>query len=97
MAQICEVIVDIAHANVDRLYSYRVPEGMLVSPGSHVLVPFGNGNRQREGFVIRVMEQEETAVSDETQSSVTLKPLLRVIEPYPILTPAEFWRRHGGV
>ena len=89
MAQICEVIVDIAHANVDRLYSYRVPEGMLVSPGSHVLVPFGNGNRQREGFVIRVMEQEETAVSDETQSSVTLKPLLRVIEPYPILTPEQ--------
>ena len=89
MAQICEVIVDIAHANVDRLYSYRVPEGMLVSPGSHVLVPFGNGNRQREGFVIRVMEQEKTAVSDETQSSVTLKPLLRVIEPYPILTPEQ--------
>ena len=89
MAQICEVIVDIAHANVDRLYSYRVPEGMLVSPGSHVLVPFGNGNRQREGFVIRVMEQEETAVSDETQSSVTLKLLLRVIEPYPILTPEQ--------
>ena len=89
MAQICEVIVDIAHANVDRLYSYRVPEGMLVSPGSHVLVPFGNGNRQREGFVIRVMEQEETAVSDETQSSVTLKPLLRVIEPYTILTPEQ--------
>ena len=89
MAQICEVIVDIAHANVDRLYSYRVPEGMLVSPGSHVLVPFGNGNRQREGFVIRVMEQEEPAVSDETQSSVTLKPLLRVIEPYPILTPEQ--------
>lgn len=89
MAQICEVIVDIAHANVDRLYSYRVPEGMLLSPGSHVLVPFGNGNRQREGFVIRVMEQEETTVSDETQSSVTLKPLLRVIEPYPILTPEQ--------
>ena len=89
MAQICEVIVDIAHANVDRLYSYRVPEGMLVSPGSHVLVPFGNGNRQREGLVIRVMEQEEIAVSDETQSSVTLKPLLRVIEPYPILTPEQ--------
>ena len=89
MEQTCEVIVDIAHANVDRLYSYLVPEGMLVFPGSHVLVPFGNGNRQREGFVIRVMEQEETAVSDETQSSVTLKPLLRVIEPYPILTPEQ--------
>ena len=46
MERICEVIVDIAHANVDRLYSYLVPDGMLVSVGSHVLVPFGSGNRQ---------------------------------------------------
>ncbi|MDP3446784.1 MAG: primosomal protein N' [Eubacteriales bacterium] len=91
MGQTCEVIVDIAHANVDRLYSYIVPDGMLVFVGSHVLVPFGSGNRQREGFVIRVMEAvEPTADHDENQPSpVALKPLLRVIEPYPILTPEQ--------
>lgn len=91
MEQTCEVIVDIAHANVDRLYSYIVPDGMMVSIGSHVLVPFGNGNRQREGFVIRVMDaQAPHAERDETQPSpAALKPLLRVIEPYPILTPEQ--------
>lgn len=91
MERICEVIVDIAHANVDRLYSYLVPEGMMVAIGSHVLVPFGNGNRQREGFVIRVMEASEMPTErDETQPTpVSLKPLLRVIEPYPILTPEQ--------
>ncbi|NTU77551.1 MAG: DEAD/DEAH box helicase family protein, partial [Alphaproteobacteria bacterium] len=90
MEQTCEVIIDIAHANVDRLYSYLVPEGMLVFPGSHVLVPFGSGNRQREGFVIRVLDAQETPVcADETQTPMSLKPLLRVIEPYPILTPEQ--------
>ncbi|MEA5049062.1 MAG: primosomal protein N' [Eubacteriales bacterium] len=96
MEQICEVIVDIAHANVDRLYSYLVPEGMPVLPGSHVLVPFGSGNRQREGFVIRMQEP----VSDDSQllqseNAPVLKRVLRVIEPYPILTPEQidlaFW------
>jgi primosomal protein N' len=96
MEQTCEVIVDIAHANVDRLYSYLVPEGMLVFPGSHVLVPFGSGNRQREGFVIRVLDALETPVcADDAQTPMSLKPLLRVIEPYPILTPEQidlaFW------
>ncbi len=89
MEPTCEVVVDIAHANVDRLYSYLVPDGMAVVPGSHVLVPFGSGNRQREGFVIRVNPASESARESAAQTSVSpaaLKPLLRVIEPYPILT-----------
>ncbi len=98
MDSICEVIVDIAHANVDRLYSYTIPDEIRVYPGSHALVPFGSGNRQREGFVIRVHGAvEETAASKEgdSPSPAVLKPLLRVIEPYPILTPEQielaFW------
>ncbi len=92
MEQTCEVIVDIAHANVDRLYSYIVLDGMQIFPGSHVLVPFGSGNRQREGFVIRVSDAEEAPAAtqgDAAPSPVPLKPLLRVIEPYPILTPEQ--------
>ncbi len=87
MEQICEVIVDIAHANVDRLYSYLVPEGMPVVPGSHVLVPFGSGNRQREGFVIHVTGPADPAApSGQPENTPVLKRVLRVIEPYPILT-----------
>ena len=67
-----------------------------VQVGSHVLVPFGSGNRQREGFVLRVLDSKETNESvDETAQSITLKHVLRVIEPYPILTPEQidlaFW------
>ena len=77
MNQICEVIVDIAHANVDRLYSYLIPDGLQVFVGSHVLAPFGSGNRQREGFVIRVFTMEEFLKAQESANGdvpISLKP-----------------------
>ncbi len=87
MQQACEVIVDIAHANVDRLFTYLLPEGLTLPAGSHVLVPFGSGNKPREGFAIRVFEYDaESAESTPEQTAVTLKTVLRALEPYPILT-----------
>lgn len=87
MQQACEVIVDIAHANVDRLFTYLLPEGLTLPAGSHVLVPFGSGNKPREGFAIRVFEYEAAnAESTPEQTAVTLKTILRALEPYPILT-----------
>ncbi len=87
MQQACEVIVDIAHANVDRLFTYLLPEGLTLPAGSHVLVPFGSGNKPREGFAIRVFEYEAaSAESTPEQTAVTLKTILRALEPYPILT-----------
>jgi len=87
MQQACEVIVDIAHANVDRLFTYLLPEGLTLPAGSHVLVPFGSGNKPREGFAIRVFEYDAvSAESTPEQTAVTLKTVLRALEPYPILT-----------
>ena len=51
-----EIIIDIAHASVDRLFTYRVPEELSILPGQHVLVPFGHGNAQKEGFVLSLTE-----------------------------------------
>ena len=87
MQQACEVIVDIAHANVDRLFTYLLPEGLTLPAGSHVLVPFGSGKKPREGFAIRVFEYDASdAVQSAEQPAVTLKTILRTLEPYPILT-----------
>ena len=50
-----EVIVDIASEQVDRVFTYRVPDafsGMLFQ-GSRVRVPFGF--REKEGFVHNLM------------------------------------------
>jgi primosomal protein N' (replication factor Y) len=97
MEQYCEVIVDIAHANVDRLFTYLVPEGLTLSAGSHVLVPFGSGNRQREGFVLNVFSPDDEKA--ELLPDVVYKNVLRVLEPYPILTQEQIalakWMQKG--
>ena len=36
-----EIIVDIASEQVDRVFTYRVPDGMELEPGFRVKVPFG--------------------------------------------------------
>ena len=74
-----KVIVDVAHSNVDRLFTYEIPGNLSVSVGQRVLVPFGGNNRNTEGFVI---EKSDTA----PESISTIKHIIRTMEPYPALT-----------
>ena len=71
-----EIVVDIAHSAVDRRFTYRIPEGLPVSVGHHVLVPFGQGNHVKEGFVVAQKEQTDYP---------EVKDIARIIEPYPVL------------
>lgn len=88
MCRFAEVIIDIAHAEVDRLFTYQIPDGMPVEPGHHVLIPFGNSNKAKEGFVIRLL-------SEPLNYAGTCKSILRIIEPYTVLTNEQlslaFW------
>lgn len=72
-----EVIVDIAHSAVDRRFTYRIPEALPVELGHHVLVPFGQGNHTKEGFVVALKE---------TADYPNIKEIARIIERYPVLT-----------
>ena len=47
-----EVIVDIAHSEVDKIFEYRAAEG--VREGSRVRVPFGSSTV--DGYVMRLKE-----------------------------------------
>ncbi len=49
-----DVIVDISHEKLDRSFQYLVPEELErdICVGMVVSIPFGNGNRQRKGYVI---------------------------------------------
>lgn len=55
------VIVDITHEKLDKIFQYRVPDALqtLVHPGTAVTVPFGNGNRQIQGYVIGLTGQTD--------------------------------------
>ena len=48
------VIVDISHEKVDRVFQYRIPERLQGSlqAGMQVEIPFGRGNRPTKGYVV---------------------------------------------
>ena len=72
-----DVIVDISHSEVDRIFEYSY-EDCGVLPGSRVLVPFGS--KTLEGIVIRT---KPDCSFDESK----VRPILSVLEDIPALTP----------
>lgn len=57
------IIIDISHEKVDRPFQYRIPERLQNSleEGMAVTVPFGAGNKERQGYVIGITQQAEYA------------------------------------
>lgn len=49
-----DVVVDISHEKLDRSFQYRIPAELAgkIRVGSRVKIPFGNGNRLIEGYVV---------------------------------------------
>ena len=74
-----QVIVDIAHSQVDRIFEYSCPENLAV--GSRVKVPFGG--RIIDGFVIKTTDT--CSVSAEK-----VKPIYSVFDELPALVPECF-------
>lgn len=64
-----QVIVDISHENVDRPFSYRIPEHLReqIVLGSKVEIPFGRSNRLITGYVVDFSERtdyDESRIKD---------------------------------
>ena len=72
---IAEVIVDIAHSEVDRIFDYDCREDVFV--GSRVIVPFGN--TKIEGVVISTKDKTDVP-------SDKLKSVIRVLDDAPAIT-----------
>ncbi|EET97757.1 primosomal protein n [Enterococcus faecalis T2] len=68
----------------DQPFTYLVPENLneQLAVGMRVEVPFGNGNRHVQGFVLAI-EPMAAAVLDET--NVQLKELVAVLDLKPVL------------
>jgi len=62
-----DVIINITHENVDRPFTYAVPEDLKdkVMTGYPVMVPFGSGNVRRQGYVIAVRTDPGTGIDPE--------------------------------
>ena len=74
---VVRIAVDQAAFSFDKLYSYLWPAD-LGEPqvGVRVLVPFGGGNRTRQGLVMECTEQASTAGLKAVLSAVDAQPLL---------------------
>ena len=58
-----DIIIDITHEKLDKVFQYRIPshlEGML-KVGTEVVVPFGKGNKEINGYVTGFSERAEYA------------------------------------
>jgi len=73
-----QVIVDIIHENVAHTFTYRVPQGMRLSVGQRVEVPFGP--RRLEGVVLSFSDTCELPESK-------IRPILAPMEEYPAILP----------
>ncbi len=53
-----DIIIDIVHEAVDRIFEYRIPVHMesRAALGKTVLIPFGAGNRTRTGYIVGIKE-----------------------------------------
>ncbi len=77
MALVAKIAVEQTAYHFDKLYSYTVDaSAQTLRRGCRVLVPFGRGDRYRQGIVTELIEMEETA---------RLKPIIEVLDEQPIL------------
>ena len=74
----CQVIVDIVHENVAKPFTYLIPDGMELTAGQRVAVPFGH--MEKEGIVTALTR--ETDVNPEK-----LRSVIRPLEDYAAIPP----------
>lgn len=72
---LAKIAVSAAIYAIDKPYDYRVPEGLALTPGIRVVVPFGQANKRSEGVVLALAQGDETK----------LKPVLEVLDAQPLL------------
>ena len=70
-----DVIIDITHEKLDRIFQYSIPSELRgeLSIGTEVIVPFGNGNREISGYVIAFSEKTDYPADK-------IKPVLKKAE-----------------
>lgn len=77
MREYAEIIIDMVSNAVDRPFHYHIPSELqgLVKPGVRVTVPLGN--RQCQGYVLRLLKESDVEA---------LRDIISVSDPEPLLT-----------
>ena len=75
-----DIIIDISHENLDKTYQYAIPEELkeYAVIGALVVVPFGKGNRQINGYIVGLSSQPKLRVD-------LIKPITKVETEAPMI------------
>lgn len=74
---IAQIALDGLIYSIDKPYSYALPASLAgTKPGCRVSVPFGAGNRQREGMILSLAEGD----------TAELKEVSALLDPEPVLS-----------
>jgi len=79
MGSIASVVLNNSTRSYDKEYHYRIPETLagLIKPGVRVIVPFGRGDKSREGYVLNVLNSSEMTELKEIKRVLDTEPVLR--------------------
>ncbi|MDF2944386.1 MAG: hypothetical protein K0S01_3244 [Herbinix sp.] len=75
-----DIIIDISHENLDKTYQYAIPKELVQQAviGSLVVVPFGKGNRQINGYIVGLSTEPKI-------NTDLIKPINRVVTEAPAI------------
>ncbi len=79
MAELAQVVVDVPTMQTNQPYTYLVPQQLIhqLKVGMRVAVPFGNGHRQVQGFVV--------GFTAHSNYQGKLKPIAAVMDVQPVV------------
>ena len=92
-----DVIIDITHEKVDKVFQYEIPEVLepVLKVGMEVLVPFGKGNREKNGYIVGF---SETCDYEKTKLKKILRPVQKSVGVESHLVALAAWMKahYGG-
>lgn len=91
-----DVIVDISVKSLDRPFQYLVPEDLWedVVVGTPVIIPFGRGDRERQGYVVGLSKEPNFDI-ERTKSILRIVKQGVIVESH-LLSLAYWMKEHYG-
>lgn len=80
---IASIAVEKTVYSFDKLFDYKIPQNLYLKAkaGARVLVPFGRGNKKRQGMIMAVSKSDESKIGN-----TALKSVLSVLDDEPVLS-----------
>lgn len=77
------IIVNNDAVKVDKIFTYKIPEGLKkkINLGQRVKVPFGMGNKKIDGFIVQLYEFVEL----DPKSISKLKPIIEISDDFQVI------------